>query len=440
MDLSSVLPEGLTYTALCFRTNAYQCKPLLISREKPLTLKVKHMFLLLEKESNVIIFGIEVYVYLTFHGKKLERHVFILKADTTGLGNHRISMASVTKCFLRYLISINPKVYLDKATYRSSNNNHNALHSNELLSTINMIIQDLRAWSRKLKQNPHLITDFLRKDDDNGIHPSSDLPVIMPVSMSSKISLFTRSADAYLFPESQNNKGKHNINGNTLFKWWISILKDTLDQSWVCKVDIPGSDHVSVRKFLPEASNWDIGNIHVSDRLKDRAVYTIPLLPDDPKGRFLEHLIVENRYKSLTTKQFWNELGFRQEFRLGNVVGIIGCFKECESLEGTIEDPRTSLLRPRQYKKIREVIKGENYNQINDVLNLWSSGIPELAARLKLSLRFVSILGTLSSVDNVDHGKENLRKVLSLVNVLNVKKKSAPVNNLNTLVKRKKTQ
>lgn len=458
MDLSPKLPAGKLYSAIHLRTTAYECKPLKISKKKPLTLKVKHLLLLLEKDTRRIILGIEVYVYLTFNESELERHFFILKADTTGLSSRRISAAGVTKTFLEYLISIDPKVYWHSATYRktsekgekTANKNKDSFSGGEYLtsstndrsigeeSTLE-IVQELRVLGAKLKKDPQFIDQFFKFGRVSVNNSSSELPVRIPTSLSTKISLFTRPADAYLFPKSETNKQKHIIDGNTLFKWWISILDCILDGSWLCKADIPGSDRVSVGKFIPQKDNWEIGNIYVTSNSKTRAVHTIPLFPDDPKGRFLEHLIVENRYKSVNTRQFWEELGFRQEFRLGNVVGIIGCSKDSTIIHGIQEDTSTSILTPKQYKKIREQVKGEDYGKSDDILDLWESGLSELAATLRAKLQYISISGTMpvASTKWSALNPSSPKASPVAVNILPTKRKSQPINNISGLVKRK---
>ncbi|GEQ69987.1 hypothetical protein JCM33374_g3663 [Metschnikowia sp. JCM 33374] len=447
MDLSPKIPQGSQYSALHIRTNAYQCKPLTISRKKPLTLKVRHLLLLSEKDTSRIVLGIEIYVYLTFQGSLLERHIFISKADTTGLGSRHISTASMTKTFLEYLIDLDPKVYLDGAKYRrkarvaslEDEKYDDTAHNDPLLKENACeleIVKELRALSKKLRRDPSTLENFYKDGIGSSKPALSQLPVKMPITSNTRISLFTRSADAYLFPNSEKNKGKHRVDGNTLFKWWISILDNILNDTWSCKADIPGSDRVSVSKFIPRKDHWSIGNIYVSRQSTNRAVHTIPLFPDDPKGRFLEHLIVENRYKSVDTNQFWDELGFRQEFRLGNVVGMIGCSTESSKINGILEDHQTTIVSPKQYKKLRELIKSEDYANADDISNLWCSGVSELATRFGAKLHYISILGSMDPKINGD--KSGSKNMPTVVNTVSVKKTAQPVNNLSGLVKRRK--
>ncbi|KAJ8146647.1 hypothetical protein OY671_000314 [Metschnikowia pulcherrima] len=451
MNISPVLPLDREYSVLHMRTNAYQCKSLKITRKKPLTLKVKHLLLLSENDTNRIILGIEVYVYLTFTDSILERHIFISKADSTGLGTRMFSAAGVVRCFLEYLINIDPKAYLAGATYRKAakeletGNHDNGAGSNviPLQDAKNenthdlQIVNDLRVLSEELKRDPSTLRRYTKNATETKTTLESKLPVRMPDKLTTNISLFTRAADSYLFPKSEKNSAKRVVNGKTLFKWWISILDRTLDESWVCKADIPGSDRVEINRFIPQGQNWQIGNIYVTSGRKGRAVHTIPLFPDDPKGRFLEHLIVENRYRAVNASSFWEELGFRQEFRLGSVVGIIGCSKKTSSIDGTQEDPNTTIMNLSQYKKIRELVKGEDYGNPNDIVEVWSSGLRETASISGVSLKFMSIKGS-ATPKFVPSDKDSQASRSPAINTLTGKRKTPTVNNLSSLVKRKK--
>lgn len=390
MDFSKRLPENKRFSTLIFRTNAYQCKSLTINKVKPTTLKIKHLFLLKDQQSKSLVLGIEIYVYLTFNKDKLTRHLFVLKADTTGLGSSRFSAAEVVLEFVKYLIDINPEEYYNNATFWNNENNNKGtdqkealagncptttLSSSDLPQSEYAIVNDLRNLSEKLLKDPSFykhITSLLSRFVETS---NSELPFDKPTTLITKISLFTRSADAYIFPESHKNPGKHVSSGNQLFSWWISLLSKTIDKSWTCKADIPGSDARSVERFLPKEGNWSRGNIYVSQDENNSAIRSIPLFPDDPKGRFLEHLVVENRYQGMSTKRYWDELAFRQEFRLGNVVGIIGCSNEEKIIGGLSEDPSVMVCSRRQYKKVHEFIKGEDYTEADGVTKMFEDGL-----------------------------------------------------------------
>lgn len=410
--LAPILPLGHEFGALHMRSSAYECKPPILKKAR--TLKVKHFLLL--TDSDCVIFGIEIYVYLTF-GEVLEHHVFVSKADTTGLGV-RISVAGVVLEFIRYLLATDPTVYFRGAKWRNldgidafdetetfeagpHSENHLLNSENHLLNSQNHLLNSLEfEIVNTLLELSQKFTDpdyyrgilFYSKDKPNTAGPS-EFPVPIPKTFHTKISLFTRSAEAYLFPHSHKNPAKHVADGNVLFSWWLKALARVLDDSWLCTADIPGADPNSVTRFLADLPEWSTGNIHVDPTSDAKAVYCIPLFPDDPKGRFLEHLIVENRYKTVTTSQFWNELGYRQEFRLGNVVGIIGCTKKESVPLVSSQEEDAQVLPLKDYKKILEYVKGEDYSKESDILAMVNAGLPELFKQCGVNGEFVKVEG-----------------------------------------------
>lgn len=439
MDLSKRLPAHKPFSTLHFRTNAYQCKSLTVSRPKNDTLKIKHLFLLIDQESKCVVFGIEIYVYLTFQGPDLTQHIFVLKADTTGLGSVRFSAAEVVLELVTYLIHLNPEEYYESAAFWNRNNEaieasagkKRKVDSSQRLDSVSddseyAIVNDLLSLSLKLKDDPKYLSGklwFLGSSEENH---SQEFPLPRPSRFSTKISLFTRAANAYIFPESDKNLGKHVATGNQLFAWWINLLSKTTDDKWVCKADIPGSEPRAIERFLPQKQNWSRGNIYVSSGGADIAIRAIPLFPDDPKGRFLEHLIVEGRYKGVSTSRYWDELGFRQEFRLGNVVGIIGCSNAITEISGNVEDLSTMIVTRKQYKKLQDLIKGEDYTKKEDIQHLCQSGIQDLAERLGVKMKENCLTGSRMPAEKTDTTQEAVR--------------SNGVTNLTSLVKRKKKQ
>lgn len=449
MDLSPHIQKGSVANALCLRSQATECKALVLSRPRCRTLKSKHLLLVSEAKSGCIVFAVEVFVYLLFYANCLERHLFVSKADTTGLGEARISIAGVIEEYIRHLVSIPVESYIDGAKWRSQQNielkggnvGKETLGETDISSeSPNLpmgsefdIVNTLHELSEKLKQDPQFfrcIPYYLKLKDHSGTsHPA---PVAIPEKVVSKVCLFTRSADSYIFPNSQKNANKHIADGNALFKWWIRVLSRSLDDSWICKADIPGSDSQAVKRFLPDKANWSIGNLYVDEKPDEKAVYAIPLFPDDPKGRFLEHLIVENRYKSTTTIQFWNELGFRQEFRLGNVVGIISCSEKEPTVIGKQKGDHDDVcISPKYYKKLVETIRGEDFRKKDEIQKLGKNTIPRLFKEAGVEVPSVTFTGSKELSGTKSSGP-------APVNVLGVKRAKVVPNNLTGLVKRKK--
>lgn len=459
MNLSPHILNGAVAHATCFQTTAKECKPLVLSRAACRTLKSKHLLLVSEEKSACIVFAVEIYVYLLIWEDKLERQLFVSKADTTGLGETRISIAGVVGEFIRHVLSIPILSYIEGAKWRPENSiadgndgkdNENKESASKNLSEFELV-NTLNELSEKLVSDPSFYNSilFYSKRAVHEAEASQKPPIAIPLEFLTKICLFTRSADSYIFPYSQKNSGKHIANGNALFKWWINVLNETLDDTWNCKADIPGSDVRAVERFLPASSNWSTGSIYSETSPNEKAVYTIPLFPDDPKGRFLEHLIVENRYKSMNTKQFWDELGFRQEFRLGNVVGILSCVQnETRAVSDESTSPDT-IISPKDYKKLIELIKSEDFSKKDDVQAFVKTTLPGFFSKAGIKLTPIAFTGTKALPPKpVNSPKVNSVQVNTL-NGMKVKRinptqvqagpKRAEVNNLTQLVKRKKT-
>lgn len=372
MDLSSALPNGALFQVFHFRTPARECNPLRHRKPRVRHLRAKHLLLLADSQG--IVLGVEAFVYLAFMGEKLEREIFVAKADTSGLAKQRISAAAVVGAFLSYLILIAPSAYfpgkwraIDESREKSAERKTGAE-----AEAANSVVNTLLQLSRKV-----LDPAFYRSlNSPDGTEP---MPVEMPKLATTKVAMFTRAANAYLFPGSEKNTAKHVADGNALFSWWLKVLDEVLPENWLKMADIPGSDHTSVARMLPRG--WKVGSLHVQEGVS--AVALIPLFPDDPKGRFLEHLVVENRYKGMDSAKFWAELGFRQEFRLGNVVGIIGCANQHSS----VVDLGTSKKLPasvtfRTYLKIMELIKARDFSDADEVAEFVRSAFPDFLTRV----------------------------------------------------------
>lgn len=428
MQLQQYVAQGHAVDVCHLRSIAYECKLPVLGQ--PRTLKVKHLLLLIDKTAHCVVFGIEIYVYLTF-GDVLERHVFVAKADTTGLGA-RVSVAGVVLEFLKSLLEISPLEYFQNARWKTeaTGSERTGPEKDASAQLEYDIVNTLNSLSEKLK-DPAFYDNILFYSKSAHKVTGTEFPLAIPEQMHTRISLFTRSADAYLFPSSQKNPAKHVADGNQLFGWWINVLASALDGSWKCMADIPGADRTAVLRFLANVPNWEIGNIFVDLELDEKAVYCIPLFPDDPKGRFLEHLIVENRHKKMTTSQFWNELGYRQEFRLGNVVGIIGCSQKGNTPLKGGDKGRGLELPLKEYKKILEFIKGEDYSIKTDIQTFVKSALPGLFSSAGVT-SITEITGT--KAPKVVETSKPVNDMNGLV------KRAKPVNNLTSIVKRKKTE
>lgn len=434
-SLADVLPRG-QYGLLHLRSRAYETKALIMTKSRPKTVKIKHFFLLIDQTSQCPVLALELYVYLTFEENSLSQHIFVPKADTTGLGSRRIDVAGVVAVLVDLIVKTNPGAYLaEPVAWRKALSDEDDTKTEEKSENFDSpypTVNALRALSSKLKANPHakgLLPQVGSKADKE---QNSLDAVKVPENVISKISLFTRSANAYIFPKLEQNSGKHIADGKALFQWWMRLLDKTLLDQWRCLADIPGAERLAVQRCLP-SDRWTQGNIYVDNAEAEKApaVRRVPVFPDDPKGRFLEHLVVEGRYRTVSSRQFWEELGYRQEFRLGNVVGIIGC-ENLHLVKIDQSAPATGLsVSHKQYKKVVEFVKGEDYSARSDIMAMTESGLPEMFNQNGLKYHLETVEGTRIIEDRA-------AKTAQVVNTLSVKSKKRPVNNLTGLVKKKK--
>lgn len=404
--LAPYLPKDTHFKALHVYTVTYETKDFICVRkkdkEKSQTFKNKHFLALIDSDQQIIL-GLELYVYLICTNDSTINHIFVSKADTTGLSKHKVKVADIIRTMISYVDNIDIREYTKHVERKAMG------AETPSIAEGSPVVAAVRTLVDKLRSEPSFYRTLVHDQS------SEKNPISVSDNVNHRISLFTRSSEQYLFPESSENKNKHIINGNQLLKWWIGILDViAVQRKWQCYVTIPGSDSESVKKYISDVNgSWNLGSIF--DKNEDSpAIYTIPLLPDDPKGRFLEHLVVEGRHKTVKTKAFWEELGFRQEFRIGNVVGILGCELSVDTPQGSNKLPKP--VKRAKYRQVIKAIKRADFSDSEDVSSLVEKEIPNLIGDV-----YEDVIGTQDS----KHSK--------------IEKRLAPVvNNISGLVKRKK--
>lgn len=441
--LSHNLPKG-RYKLFHIQTQPYQCKHLLIYNKKnankpELTIKIKH-FITLINDDNLIFMGIEVYIYLTIFKDHISHNVFISKADTTGLCPQKYRIGNLIRIILKYLVEYDINSYCHDVKLKLADKVVSTESSNPTINSLNKIIKKLQHDSTYYRSIPFY------NEAPVPTKPTDLTSIVFPDKVKTCISLFTRASEQYLFPNSSKNNGKHIIDGNSLLNWWIKIIDDMLklcdaNDLWNCCLNIPGSDNISISKKLPQGRqyvDWSIGSIF-DENQNNLAINQVPLFPDDPKGRFLEHLIVENRYKSMSLKQFWQELGIRQEFRLGNVVGIIGCENQNMKRNRASVSEQGCVLSLGQYKKVHHSIKNQDFSKPDDIIQLVSIKLPEVMKEFCATDYYTEFDGKSGAiiVDLLDGSNKQSTAQANQSNDLSSSIKRTKVNCLSGLIKRK---
>lgn len=395
-EIGNELPQSQRYKLWYCQTNPVKVKPLVTTRKNTESIdsyKIRHFFQLLNHD-NVIVFGIEILVYLQIHPDHVDEYIFVSKCDTIGIVKSQFKIGKVISKILTYLIKYDVNQYKIKKSREVKGGSLGINHQTGYLidSLVTKLQNKENVEYKKATKEPVYIE--------------------LPGQVNVKLTLFTRSSDQYLYPHSSKNPHKHLIDGGQLLKWWLKVIDETLD-NWRKTLLIPGGD--TTHYLLP---GWEEG--HIFHQYPDNpAVYSIPLLPDDPKGRFLEHLIVENRYNKVNIDQFYYELGYRQEFRLGDIVGLIGC-------EGNYS-PQTTELPPvisiKNYKQLINEIKSTSCNNLADLQNLVVNKFVDINNKFGSSVNQYDIIGKKTKSDPQ-----------------NIQAPAKRVNNLTGLIKRKKVK
>ncbi|RLV91123.1 Histone acetyltransferase [Spathaspora sp. JA1] len=427
-EVSKYLPENVQFKGLYLQSYPVYIKsPIYISKKSenfPDTVKIRH-YISINNEDDITILGIEIFVYLQIYHDYIDQFVFVSKCDTVGLSKINFKVGLVVEKIVEFITKYDLTKYNIKQKGKNEEEHHQKDNQNsEAVFLINKFLEKLQDSKFKIPYYSH---------SDNHVESSKFLRAL-PSTQNIKVCLFTKAAPQYIFPNSAKNPHKHIINGQQLLKWWIPVINNVTSQWPIHKLIIPGSDEISTKKFIEAFPSWSIGHIF---KPQGPAVYSIALFPDDPKGRFLEHLIVENRFSTVNVDQFYEELGYRQEFRLGDLVGLIGCEIKgvaivSENTQDEIEEP-IPRLSVYQYKQFINLVKSEDYHIEQDIKNLVSTKIPAFMEKNSINFEYISITGKMPKINQPTNisGKSTPQ----IINTLTVKRKA---NDLTGLVKKKK--
>ncbi|CAI5755494.1 unnamed protein product [Candida verbasci] len=397
IDLSNLLPANQNFKLLYIQSKPTYIKSPIYANKHIDTVKIRHFFLLLQND--IIVMALEIFSYLQI-GTEVTQFIFISKCDTVGLIKLNFKLSSIIEYLINYVINYN------LANYKIKNKKvKKPSDPNTLDSIINKLqFNKYVPYYNEIKQEK--VEEFRT----------------LPNSQNVKICLFTRSAPQYIFPESSVNEFKHLITGQSLLRWWIKIING-VSPNFTKKLLIPGTDINSTYKFIN--SSWQIGHIF-NDGL---ACYNIPIFPDDPKGRFIEHLIVGNRYSHVDVSQFYCELESRQEFRIGDCVGLIGAEKDDIKIGGEGGDGIVVSLH--DYKSFMKLIKSVYYNKLINVENMSTVDIPKFFENIGIAFDYLKFKGSMEMKIE--------EKVIDkpVVNNLVVKRKT---NDLTGMIRKKKNK
>lgn len=461
-SLASILPKDdkIKYNILNLQTIPKESKSIVFYKSqkgKPLSIKIKHLLIVFE--NGIPIAGVEIFVYLSLPKEivgnhnldkdntdkkyKIERLIFVSKADTTGLSIYQrdaslnsknLKVGLIVRKYIEWLSAYPVSEYLAKVklknTQKVKNSGDLSLTHPPFSSVIQRNIYILKqkakggspeiSFSKYTTKQLNLPDNFTDSDD-----------------VITKISLFTRAEPQYLFPNSGKNKTKHILNGDELLKWWCKLINsivDDKDSQIFNQVNqkmlfIPNSDKSSTSRYFSKLENtkceWGVGDIFSQSKEDTQnqkndhkiAIYNIPLLPDDPKGRFLEHLVVENRAKKVSLTQFWVELGVRQEFRLGVVVGVIGIKGKTNPVKNASLDPSLKIVNDKLFEQLKNIIIENEYGTVTDSQQCYK----QIVEDKEMCELFVQMSGKHILIPVEPANNLGVTSIVNTVNVLSVR-------------------
>lgn len=352
-------------------------------KEKALLITKTTHFCLLFSPQKVPLLAIEVYTYCTFYKDRVERLVYVSKADTTGLQKlGEVNVGQFIVEYMKWVCQIPVETLISNLKFKNDNSNQPKLIEN--LTKDKIFLSETHYALYRLEKIASGEVNVQMNKSSNTIPYLEYLELLgidrinlKTENVKTKLVLFTRSEGQYLFPESIKNKGKHILDGRELLKWWLKNV-DKITKNWSqCNrfLNILNSEEREIIRYFP-SFEWKVGSVYDDPLLTSSAspaIYQIPLLPDDPKGRFLEHLIVEGRVKKVKCKQYWQELAIRQEFSFGAIVGLIGVSGIVNEFQS--KNLQSTYLKPKIMKHVTELITSKDYFDKSD----WSSLYDELS-------------------------------------------------------------
>lgn len=373
--LSHALKSNNEYTLFNTYTTK-RCFPIVHKPKKlkPLLSTKTIHYCILFSADNTPLLAIEVFTYLTFYKSKIEKLVYVSKADTTGLnGLIDVHVGLFVTEYLKIVCEMSVGQLVENVYLNTEKDEDKPGKSNDGIKDCTFM-SETQYGLYILQQRSAGNVNFHMPKESNKINAidflkslGMDSDILSSNKIFTKLVLFTRSEGQYLFPESMKNKGKHILDGSKLLKWWLKNVETVVNNincSTVKKyLNVLNLDSAEIQRYFP-SSNWNVGNVYeYSDDVKDPAIYHIPLLPDDPKGRFLEHLVVEGRAKKVGLKRYWQELAIRQEFRFGAIVGLIGILADIITNENT---KNSDYLSNSNLKQLNEIIASKDYSDKSD--------------------------------------------------------------------------
>lgn len=441
--IAGFVPKGRA-----IKTFYIQLAPLLVKNLIPrqpagtYTNKVRHFCLFINHETNIIFAGIEVLVYLTFiPNQNLKQYIFVSKCDTVGLERlPGIRVSLLIEAILSFISNFNVNLYGVRQPREHSGKTrpsraHDASPNPPTYDTCqNLASVTLRNAVRLMQQDSRVYLNWSHYRGPST--PNTNTILIKAGSQIDTqdiyISLFARAAPQYLFPLLAKSPHKHVLSGEKLVAWWLHVIERVTSSSvsspssgWRGRLMIPGADDRAIERYLAHfsKSKWLPGCLFAQNPAS-LAVASIPLFPDDPKGRFLEHVVVEERYRKFTTLGFYHELGYRQEFRTSEIVGLLGCSHVNMPVTLSKLSPQVAVGLT-DYKAIVDILQATDFSSKTDAIKTISERIPERLKQVEHNCAFAEVMG-----------KCQMQSTYNVPSSLNAAPK--PVNSLNHLVKRKR--
>ncbi|GMM40808.1 Histone acetyltransferase [Hanseniaspora uvarum DSM 2768] len=360
--LKEALPENETFEVFHLVSPTREIKGFKYRKHNQSDFVAKASHFLAIAHNNKVFFAIDINVYFEVLKNKIERTIFVSKADTNGyLDIKTVKISSIVEIFLRFICKISPLYYLKKVIPLSRN--YKRLKLSNVITKKTKTKIGLRELSRRAvagKQGYSIVEETYKNIQIDGDY-----------ELLTNISMFTRPEPHYLFTDSGKNPNKHCLQGDKLLKWWLRIVDNLLIDDLLFKhnsycqgvVSIPGEESafITSRYVKSLAGSWSVGFLYGNP---SDSLFKIPFFNDDPKTRFLRDLIDEDKYEKYSIEKFWVDIEVRQEFRAGVVVGVIGIkglSNQNALFANLADDSFIQCISKQEYKRYKSYVVGEEY-------------------------------------------------------------------------------
>ncbi|GME86169.1 unnamed protein product [Ambrosiozyma monospora] len=232
------------------------------------SIKVEHLLTLFHEQTPILALEVIVYITIPHDNSKIEKLIYIAKADSTGLTPQlKVKVRDVIQVFMQWLYLYPVKSYLSDIKVKKD------------IDYTSCITKPHDPFVSRAQRALHILAERAKGDTEYG------MPIVTNVSDSkertvpqeliedsskhvTRLVMFTRAEPEYLFPNSKKNKHKHISSDSQLLKWWLKTVAntvvDTFESVTQRKLNILNSETAQIKRFFPD-DKWEVGDIYSNE-------------------------------------------------------------------------------------------------------------------------------------------------------------------------------